>query len=208
MELPMKHALLPALILLATPALAAEPFVDGNAESGAGKAAVCAACHGPGGNSINPEWPSLAGQSARYLFESLQEYKSGERKDPLMMGQVAALSEQDKKDLAVYFSQQTPKPGVASEEAIDIAGPLYRGGDAERGIAACAACHGPRGLGNPGAGYPRLSGQHAAYSAVALRHYRAGERAGSRNGQMMTAVAKPLTDEEIEALASYISGLQ
>ena len=195
------------------------PFLKGDAKAGEAKAATCAACHGPGGNSNNPVWPKIAGQGAPYAYAQLKAFKMAMnqeheaakaemRMDPVMSAQAAALSDQDMQDLAVYFATQTPKPGVASEDAIALAEPLYRAGDAERSIPACAACHGPAGAGNPAASYPRLAGQHAPYTAKQLKAYRAGERKAGANGQMMAEVAAELTDEEIAALASYINGLQ
>lgn len=205
----MKRILLAGCLLVTGTALAAEnPLVEGDAEAGQQKSAVCAACHGADGNSTNPEWPSLAGQHARYTYEQLKAYKSGERRDAVMQGQVANLSEQDMKDLAVYYAGQSAQPRTASEEAVAIAQPLWRGGDPERGLAACAACHGPAGLGNAGASYPRVAGQHAQYSATSLRAYRDGERGLGVRGQMMQYIAAELSNEEIEALASYMQGLQ
>lgn len=203
-----------ALALAGTTAFANDPFVGGDAEAGAKKAAVCAACHGPGGNSVNPEWPKLAGQSAKYTLDQLQKFKRGVRRNALMQPQAANLSEQDMKDLAAYFAAQQPKPGVAAEAAVATAAPLHQGGDSERGITACSACHGPSGAGNPAAGYPRLAGQQSTYTANVLRLFRSmgnGEIETPAEGgalTIMTSIAAKLTDEEIEALASYFQGLQ
>jgi cytochrome c553 len=207
----MKRLLLLGLWACAVSAQAentADPFVKGNAEAGAGKAAVCAACHGPSGNSVNPEWPKIAGQGSKYLYEQLVAFKAGTRKQAIMMGQAAALSDQEMRDVSAYFATQKGQPGVASPASVKVAEKIYRAGDAGRGIAACAGCHGPKGSGNPGAAYPRISGQHATYAALQLKSFRAGERNASANGQTMSAVASKLTDAEIEALASYINGLQ
>ena len=193
--------------LFGNAALAADSSPAGDAEKGKAKAAVCGACHGSDGNSSNAEWPKLAGQHANYLETQLQAYKSGERKNPIMLGQVAALSDQDMKDLAAYFAAQTQKAGVANPDLVEQAQKIYRGGNAEAGVSACAACHGPQGLGNSAAAYPQISGQHAAYTAAQLKAYRAGERAGTDAAKMMSQVAAGLSDAEIEALASYISGL-
>ena len=193
-----------------TTAMAAESShaaQGGDAAAGKSKAAVCSACHGADGNSSNGEWPKLAGQHAQYLENQLHAYKSGERKNPIMAGQVAALSEQDIKDLAAYFASQPLKPGVANPELAKQAESLYRGGRAEAGIPACSACHGPQGAGNAAAGYPAIHGQHAQYTAAQLKAYRSGERAGTDLATMMSQVATQLTDAEIEALASYLSGL-
>lgn len=216
----MKRVLLAALLCaplagamaVETEAAGADPFTQGSAEAGAAKAAPCAACHGPGGNSSNPEWPKLAGQSAKYTFEQLQHFKNGVRSNPLMSPQAAALSEQDMRDLAAYFARQPFSPGVASEDAIARAEPLYRGGDAKRGIPACAACHLPDGAGVAASGYPQIGGQHATYAAATLRlmreaHNNAPEALPGNFG-VMAAVASKLSDEDIDALASYINGLQ
>lgn len=207
----MKRLLLLGLVVCA-PAFAegaaADPFVNGNAEAGAAKAATCAACHGPNGNSVNPEWPKLAGQNSKYLYEQLVAFKTAARKQPIMQGQAAPLSEQEMRDLAAYFSQQKQQPGVASPDSVKLAQKLFRAGDASRGLPACAGCHGPQGLGNPAAGYARIGGQQAVYTANQLKSFRAGERTQSANAQMMSAVAAKLTDAEIQALASYLNGLQ
>jgi cytochrome c553 len=184
-------------------------FVKGDAAAGATKAATCAACHGPGGSgAINPEWPKLAAQGASYLVEQLTAFKSQQRKNPVMLGQAAALSDQDMRDLAAYFAAQKPVPGVASKDSVALAETLYRAGDASRGIPACLGCHGPTGAGNPAAQFPRIGGQNAGYAGNQLKTYRSGERGAQGKGQMMQAVAAKLSDAEIQALASYISGLQ
>lgn len=186
-----------------------DPFTGGSAEAGAAKSATCTACHGPGGNSANPEWPKLAGQHAPYVARQLANYKAGARKNPVMNAQAAALTDQDMKDLAAHFSGQKMQPGVASPEALKVATRLWRAGDAARGLPACSACHGPAGAGNAAAGYPRLGGQHAKYVAGALRGYRDGSTMplNQAPAAMMGAVAAKLTDAEIEALASYVNGL-
>lgn len=213
----MKRYLLVAVLLTAPGAWAqtsevgkADPFTGGSVEAGAGKAAVCGACHGPAGNSSNPEWPKLAGQHAAYTYAQLKVLKSGERKNPVMNAQAATLSDQDMRDLAAYFAAQKAAPGVASPDSIKTAQPLYRAGDARRGLPACSACHGPQGKGNAAAGYPAVGGQHARYAATALRTLRAyhGAPIPQANTLTMAAVAAKLTDAEIEALASYLNGLQ
>lgn len=179
----------------------------GDAAQGKAKSATCAACHGADGNSMNGEWPKLAGQHASYLAEQMHAYKSGARNNAIMAGQMAALSDQDILDLAAYFAAQTQKPGVANPELAAAAESLYRGGDGESGVPACAACHGPQGNGNAAAAYPAVSGQHAAYNAAQLKAYRSGQRAGTDAAKMMSQVAAGLSDAQIEALASYLAGL-
>ncbi|MGQ0698079.1 MAG: c-type cytochrome [Panacagrimonas sp.] len=192
----------------AAEAAAASAFLKGDAKAGEAKAAVCAACHGPKGNSAVPAWPKLAGQGAPYTYAQLKHFKDGSRNNAIMAAQVAALSDQDMQDLAAYFGAQEQTPGVASKEAVAVAEKIYRAGAADRGVPACAACHGPTGAGNPAASYPRLGGQHADYSSLQLNAYRKAERKAGPNGQIMADVAAKLTDAEIAALASYLNGLQ
>ncbi len=194
--------------LLAAAETAGDLFTGGDAANGEKIAGSCAACHGPQGVSGNPEWPSLAQQNARYTYEQLKAFKEGKRNNVLMNSQAVGLSDQDMRDLAAYFAEQTYKPGVASEDAVKVAEPLYRAGDLERGIVGCAGCHAPNGVGNPASGYPKVAGQHATYSAQRLRAYRSGEGIETASGNIMVEIAAKLTDEEIDALASYLNGLQ
>jgi cytochrome c553 len=206
----MKRFLLVAALLGSGSALAqTDAFTGGSAEAGAGKAATCVACHGPGGNSMLPDNPKLGGQHSNYTYFQLKVLKSGERKSPVMNAQAAPLSEQDMKDLAAYFATQQATPGVGSPEAVKVAEKLYRAGDPSRELPACLACHGPSGVGNAGAAYPRVGGQHAKYTAKVLRELAglAGAPIPYQNLQTMAAVAAKLTDAEIEALASYLNGL-
>lgn len=168
---------------------------------------VCAACHAADGNSLVAANPRLAGQPAPYIYKQLIEFKKGTRVNAVMAGMVAALSDADMQNLAAYYSAQVPKPGQATDiKLVEAGGKLYRGGNKLTNTPACMACHGPNGAGIP-AQYPRLAGQHAAYIETQLKAYRAGERANDTNG-MMRAVASRLTDNEIKALAQYVSGLK
>jgi cytochrome c553 len=186
-----------------------DPFTHGDATAGATKAAACFACHGPNGNgAINPEWPKLAGQGSAYIHAQLAAFKTMKRKQPVMMGQVATLSDDDMNNLAAFFASQPAVPGVASKDAVAVAEKLYRAGDATRGLPACSGCHNPNGLGNAASAYPRLSGQNAGYTTNQLKAFRSKDRGAENNGQMMQAVAGKLTDAEIDALASYVAGLQ
>lgn len=204
----MKHTLLLlSLLSLSLPALAADHSTAGDAEAGKAKSAACAACHGADGNSANPAWPKIAGQHASYLADQLAAFKSGARMNALMAGQVAALSDKDMQNLAAYFAAKEQSAGVANPDQVAVAEAIWRGGKADAAVPACAACHGPSGLGNAAAKYPRVSGQHAAYTASSLRAYRDGSRAGTDQAKMMSQVANGLSDAEIDALASYISGL-
>jgi len=148
----------------------------GDAAAGKAKAAVCAACHGADGKAIQPAFPNLAGQHAAYIEKQLQDYKSGARVNALMVGQVAALSEQDMADLAAHFSSLAGIESVANEENLALGENIYRGGITNAGVAACSACHGPTGVGNPQANFPVLAGQNTQYIADQLRYFRSGER--------------------------------
>lgn len=191
-----------ALLGSATAALAA-----GDATAGKAKSATCAACHGPDGNSTIAQYPKLSGQSADYLVKQLQEFKSGARANPIMLGMVAPLSAQDMEDLAAYFASQ-PVTRAAADPALAPQGEaLFRGGNLSSGIAACSACHGANGAGNPAAKFPAIAAQHADYTQAQLKAFRAMERTNDA-GQMMRNITVKMTDPEIKAVASYIQGLQ
>jgi cytochrome c553 len=198
-----------ASLLLAVPLLASLSVLaqeEGSIEGGKTKAAVCAACHGPDGNSVNPEWPSLAGQHARYIVQQIEAFKSGTRNNPLMSPIAAGLTPQDSADLAAYYSSLPVKVGTADPAHVRAGQRLYRGGNAARAISACIACHGPDGRGNLPAGIPSLSGQHSVYTAAQLEAYAAGERRSDPN-QIMRNVAALMSPDDIAAVASYVQGL-
>jgi cytochrome c553 len=182
---------------------------EGDAAAGQGKSAVCAACHGADGNSTVPQWPSLAGQHPAYLERQMNLIQSNARPVPEMTAIVAGLSEADFLDLAAYFSSQNRSNGVADEALVESGRRLFQAGNAETGVPACMACHGPVGEGNPLSGYPVLAGQQPVYTASLLTRFRAGEHWGDEDAPslVMVGVAARLTDREIEAVASYISGL-
>ena len=195
------------IALFAVFAVATTAQAAGDAEAGKTKAQVCFSCHGVNGVSVNPVWPKLAGQHAGYIAKQLADFKAGtERSDPLMMAQVMPLSPQDMEDLAAFFAKQKPSPGSAEEAKLTLGQQLYRGGNKATGVAACMACHGPSGAGNPAAKYPRVSGQHAPYVVKALKDFRSGTRKNDP-GKMMQNIAAHMTDAEIEAVASYMQGL-
>jgi cytochrome c553 len=169
-------------------------------------AGVCAGCHGADGNSGVPANPTLAGQHAGYTAKQLANFKSGERKNAIMQGMVAALSPQDMLDLGAFYARQQAKPRPANDKELALIGQnLYRAGNAAVGLPACAGCHSPNGAGIP-AQYPRLAGQHADYTVAQLRAFRAGERGNDMN-KVMRTIAGRLSDREMQALAEYVSGL-
>ena len=179
----------------------------GNAETGATKAVVCQACHGANGNSVNPEWPSLAGLGADYIAEQLKNFKEAKRNNPIMMANAAALSPDDMADLGAYFGSLA-NTGLEADPSYWQAGKkLYRSGDKVRGIPACMACHGPTGLGNEPAKFPALRGQHSVYVIKQLGDYASGARTTGPNGIMPT-ISKRLTADDMRNLASYLQGLR
>jgi cytochrome c553 len=198
-------------VLLGLSAVVTANAAQGDAEAGKSKTAMCAACHGPDGNSLVPMYPKLAGQSASYLVKQLTEFKLGMtsagksgRVDPVMGGMAMALSEQDIADVSAFYASQksTAGNGVANAEGKK----LYLGGNAEMEVTACVACHGINGKGMPSAGFPALASQNAEYLKSQLEKFRSGARNNDLNG-MMQGVAANLTDEEITALSQYMSSL-
>jgi cytochrome c553 len=189
--------------------------VVGNAEAGAAKAAVCAACHGPTGNSANPEWPNLAGQHHEYIIEQLGLLKSVGRVAVLMNPMAAGLSDQDMADLAAHFEKQVLTGGETSGDDWKAGEKLYRGGDPSRGIPACAACHGPKGMGNGPARWPSVRAQQPAYVLAQLHNYAAKTRYSAAAGkatpagaEFMYDIAQRLSEDDMKALASYLRGLR
>jgi cytochrome c553 len=179
---------------------------QGDAAAGEGKVALCASCHGTGGVSQIPQNPNLAGQNAGYLVKQLEDYQSGARTDLTMTAMVATLSEQDILDIAAYYASLSVEVTGADPAALELGETLYRAGNKDIAVAACSACHSPTGQGNGPAGFPSVSGQHAAYTLKQLKDFRAGTRANDLNGMMRTTVER-LTDTELEALANYLAGL-
>jgi cytochrome c553 len=208
--------------VVTTAALAAEPGAAtdvlpvGDAEAGAAKAAVCSACHGVNGNSVNPEWPNLASQHHQYAFEQLQLFKSMVRTNAIMQAQAMLLTPQDMADLAAYFEVQAPVGLEADPSLVELGERIYRAGDPARGIPSCKSCHGPDGSGNGPAKWPLVRAQHSLYTYTQLQAYANRTRYVAVEGQiappvqaeMMYEVAARLTDEEMRAVASFIQGLR
>ncbi len=187
-------------------------IVKGNASKGqkiAGK--VCAGCHNPDGNSIIPSNPILAGQHAEYITKQLLNFKSqdnkpAERKSPVMAAMVVSLSAEDMKNIGAYYTLQKPNPGAAKDKVLAEQGEkIYRGGNIESGVPACASCHSPNGVGIPPY-YPRLAGQHAEYTVAQLRAFRTEQRANDVNSVMRGIVTR-MSEKEMQAVAEFISGL-
>jgi cytochrome c553 len=196
--------------LLAIPAFADEP------PAGAAKAAVCAACHGPTGLSASPEWPNLAGQHAEYIAEQLALFRVQVRSNAVMQGQAQALNAADDQAVARFYASQTPT-GLEADPSLWQAGQkLYRAGDADRGIPACFACHGPDGRGNGPARWPALRAQRSVYVYAQLKAYAAktrytpiaGKPAPPDQAAMMETIAARMSDDQMKAVASFVQGLR
>ncbi len=188
---------------------ASVPRLVGNVEAGQAKSAACVACHGVDGNSVDPTFAKIAGQHPDYVVRHLHLFKSGERENPIMAAQAGLLSDQDMSDVAAYFATQKVRAGITDETLLKRGQALYRGG-ASAVVPSCMGCHGPSGRGNPAAKYPAIGGQHSVYSKAQLERFRGGMIYGKddyANKQIMSQVAKNLSDADIDALASYLEGL-
>ncbi len=178
---------------------------------------VCAACHGADGNSAVPTFPKLAGQNEAYLIKQIQDIRDKRRPVASMIGQVDHLNDEQIADIAAYYASQVQTPGQAADKMLALGAEVYRAGVSESGVAACSACHGPRGTGNAPAGWPRLAGQHKEYIADQLRKWRIGAentleenpngRTNDGDARFMRDVAYRMTDNEIDAVANFIAGL-
>ncbi|MBA2652837.1 MAG: cytochrome c4 [Tatlockia sp.] len=169
--------------------------------------ASCAVCHGQSGVSLSPEWPSLAGQHASYLSRQLQDFKKGKLRDSAVMTALSAgLTEDEIIELGIFYSKQAIPEGATPERFLKRGELLYRGGDFAKHITACIACHGPKGTGNAQAGFPVLSGQHAAYTIQQLQAFKTSKRANDLNS-IMRDISSRMSQEDMEAVAYYIQGL-
>ena len=201
------------LVLMLGLLVSCSVWSQGSVEAGKAKSATCTACHSADGNSMLTNYPKLAGQHENYLVKQLQDLKLGMtsggkqgRLDPVMSAMAMPLSDQDMADLAAYFSSQTTSENSTPEDVVEKGKALYTAGDAERGLTACIACHGPRGFGTELSGFPKIAGQHADYVKLQLQKVRDGTRNNDLNS-MMSDVAKKLTDADIEILSKYVGGL-
>lgn len=183
-------------------------LANGDITAGKSKVATCSACHGQDGNGVEalPMQPRLAGQHEEYTAKQLQDYQTKARENAIMAPMVAALSEEDIKDIAAYYASLKGTIGSSSPDSLEEGEKLYRAGNAETGLAACMACHGPSGRGNPAAKYPSLSGQWAEYTKLQLMAFKSEARANDLNA-VMRDVATKMSNDEIEAVSNYIQGL-
>ncbi len=201
----MSGLLAATLALPAAAAGAASPVKADLAKGEATATGVCAACHTFDGSRGSPANPILAGQHPEYLVKQLTEFKSGKRANAIMQGFAGMLSEEDMKNVAAFYAGKTAKPGFATNKAtVALGEKIWRGGIADRKVPACSGCHGPSGAGIPSQ-YPRLAGQHAAYTEAQLLAFRSGTR---NNNAQMTGVVAGMTDADIKAVSDYIAGLR
>ncbi len=205
-----KVVILASLLMGWTQTVAAQ---TGDPAVGKEMSVTCSACHGADGNSAVPTFPKLAGLGEKYLLKQLKDVRDGARPIPTMVGQLDAMSDQDLANLAAYYAAQPRSGGQADPALVALGEKVYRAGVADRKVAACAACHSPNGKGNAPAGFPPLAGQHADYIAAQLRAYRKGyeDESGRTNdgdAMIMRTNAFGLSDKEIDAVASYASGLK
>lgn len=207
----MKHfVVLLSSLIVATHAWADAPATAAKGDATKGKTIVdnvCGACHGTDGNSTAAIYPNLAGQYSEYINKQLTEFKAGSRRNATMAPNAAKLSPEDMLNVAAYFSSQQPKPHMAKDAELVAAGEkIYKGGNPGSGVPACASCHGPTGAGIP-VQFPRLASQHSKYVLNQLHNFRSGDRTND-GGKMMEIIARKLTDQEMVAVAEYISGLR
>ena len=196
-------ALLVAPALAATPAAAPAPpdLAKGQTIS----TQVCVACHAADGSRGSPANPILAGQHPEYLAKQLTEFKSGKRNNAVMKGFAGTLSDEDIRNVSAFYASKSAKPGFAkNKDGVKLGEKIYRGGVADKSVAACAGCHSPNGAGIP-AQYPRVGGQHADYTEAQLVAFRSGARG---NSEPMRIIAGKMSDAEIKAVSDYVAGLR
>jgi cytochrome c553 len=188
--------------------LSSYAYANGDIAAGKTKSTICAACHGNDGNGVEalPTQPKLAGQHAEYTEKQIRDYKSKNRINAIMAPMVASLSDEDIADIAVYYANLKGSIGTSSLDLVETGEKLYRAGNASSGLAACMACHGPSGKGNPAAKYPSLSGQFSEYTSVQLKAFKSEARANDSNNVMRNIAAK-MSNDEIDAVSDYIEGL-
>ena len=182
--------------------------VTGDASKGKALSAVCAACHGVDGNSVNLDWPKIAGQGEAYLIKQIKEFRSDKRAEATMTPMAKGIaSDEDVIHLSAFYASQKTKSGTANKDKVALGEAIYKGGVMATGVAACSACHGPTGIGNEPAKYPKVSGQHAKYLVTQLKNFKSSARSNDV-GKIMRNIARKMTDAEMEAVSEYMSGLQ
>jgi cytochrome c553 len=203
----MKHRHIKAVLLGLSSLMAVSITQAADIEAGKAKTAVCAACHGADGNSVNPIWPRLAGQHASYIAKQLRDFKSMKRLDPTMQGMAATVQDADIDNIAAYFESQERATSTFDKTLIEKGQDIYRGGIASISVPACMGCHSPSGSGNGPAVFPSLKSQHPEYIVIQLQKFKSGARANDP-GNMMRGVANRMSDAEMQAVAAYIAAMK
>jgi len=171
------------------------------------KVLVCGACHGQTGVSPKPQWPNLAGQHVRYFVKQLKDMQAGtHRNAPTMTAFIVKLNDKEIDEMAAYYANIPIAKGITPQKLVKRGEQLYRGGDFEKQITACIACHGPQGLGNDQAGFPVLAGQHSYYTVLQLQAYKKGQRTNDLS-HVMQSITNRMSHDDMEAVAHYIEGL-
>lgn len=181
----------------------------GDAAAGKTKSAACGGCHGMDGNSPIPAYPKLAGQNEAYIVKQVKDYKANsDRQNAIMLGMAAGLSDEDAADIGAYFQAQTVRDAAVFEADKIAAGrELYKGGDLQKGIPACQACHGPTGAGTAGIGYPSLGGQYVEYTLAQLKAFKDRTRKND-DKMLMRSIVDKMSDEDMVAVANYIASIK
>lgn len=202
----MSKFIVPSVIILMS--LAGVVHAAGDAAAGKTKAAACVGCHGADGNSMVQTFPKLAGQGEKYIAKQLADFKAGTtRKDSMMEGFAAGVSEQDAADIGAFFASQKLKSAAPADESkLALGREIYKGGNLQTGVPACQGCHGPTGAGMAAAGFPQIGGQYAGYTLKQLNAFKDGTRSND-NGKLMRNALEAMTTEEMEAVAQYIASL-
>ena len=194
-----------ALASLAHAAAPSAPAFKPDLARGQAVAATCQACHTADGSRGAPANPILQNQHPEYLVKQLMEFKAGKRKNAIMRGFAATLSDEDMKHVAAFYASKKAQPGFAqNKDTVALGEQIWRGGIVSRGVPACAGCHSPNGAGMP-AQYPRVGGQHADYTALQLANFASGARG---NNAQMSSIAGKMSDAEMKAVADYAAGLR
>ena len=181
----------------------------GDAAAGKTKSAACGGCHGFDGNSPIATYPKLAGQNEAYIVKQVKDFKANTtRQNAIMLGMVAAVSDEDAADIGAYYQTQSLSQAATFDEAKAAAGrELYKGGNLQTGIPACQACHGPMGSGTAGIGYPQLGGQYVEYTLAQLKAFKEGTRSND-DKELMRSIVEKMSDEDMDAVANYIASLK
>ncbi len=198
-----------ALLFAGSSMFLAGAAIAGDAAAGKTKSAACGGCHGFDGNSPIAMYPKLAGQNEAYISKQVKDFKANDtRKNDIMLGMVAALSDEDAADIGAYYQAQSLSAAATFDKTKLSAGrEIYKGGDMPTGIPACQACHGPKGAGTAGIGYPQLGGQYVEYTLAQLKAFKDGSRANDDN-MLMRSIVNKMSDEDMVAVANYIASLK